>query len=123
MPGTKDYSLDDENREEWDRIWGAMPHRRLTSAPRVGTSADLVGHLGSPASATISEDPPQFCARVWRPSECCPVCGAPTTGTERLPATLHPRWENGLSLGFGVWVHRACFETCPDAGEPTPVPW
>lgn len=123
MPEARDYSPDGKDRDEWDRAWRAMPHRRLPSPPVSGIGSDLWGRFGSPASTTISQDPPQFCACVWRGSECCPVCGAPTSAAERLPATLHPRWECGLSVGLGMWVHRSCFESCPEVGEPAPVPW
>ena len=118
-----DVSLDGKDRDEWDRRWKAMPHRRLGSPPKIVLIDDLLRRFGDPDSFTVSEDPPRFCSRVGRNSECCPICGEPTSNTERLPASLHPRWANGLSVGFGVWVHRACFESCPDTGEPAPIPW
>jgi hypothetical protein len=46
-----------------------------------------------------------------------PVCGDPTSGAERLPVTLHPRWASGLSLVLGVCIHRVCFERGPDDDE------
>jgi hypothetical protein len=118
----KDYSLDGKDRHEWDLAWASMPHRRLLTPPTI----DVTGHLpgcGEVVSATISEDPPQFSKKAWRPSDTCPLCGAATMGTERLPATLHPGFANGLNYGLGVWVHRSCFESCPDTGKPAPVPW
>lgn len=48
MPEAKDYSLDGEDRDEWDRSWRAMPHRRLASPPKCGIGADLSG-LGGPS--------------------------------------------------------------------------
>ena len=123
MSDAKDYSLDGKDREEWDRIWRAMPHRRLTSPPKAGLGGDALGRFGEPVSCTISQDPPLFRDRAWRESERCPICGERTSGKERLPASLHPRWASGLSVGLGVWVHRICFESCPDTGEPAPIPW
>ena len=119
----KDYSLDGDDREEWDRSWRAMPHRRLTSPPKAGVGSGLAKQFGEPNAFTISQDPPQFADRPWRESDCCPICGDATTGSERLPATLNLRWADGLMVGCGVWAHGACFDNCPDTGEPTPVPW
>jgi hypothetical protein len=119
----KDHSLDGKDREEWDRSWREMPHRRLSSPPKAGLSGDALGRFGDPASWTISQDPPLFCDRAWRESECCPICGERASGKVRLPATLYPSWASGLSVGLGVWVHRTCFESCPDTGESAPIPW
>jgi hypothetical protein len=119
----KDYSLDGKDRAEWDRVWAWMPHRRLLTPPKVNVGGSLSSGCGELVSVTISEDPPQFSSKAWRPSETCPVCGATTAGTERLPASLHPTFANGFSYGLGVWVHRSCFECCPDTGAPAPIPW
>ncbi len=102
MSDPKDYSLDGKDREEWDRSWRAMPHRRLSLPPKAGLSGDALDRFGDPASCTISQDRPQFCDRPWRESECCPICGERASGEERLPASLHPRWASGLSIGIGV---------------------
>jgi BASS family bile acid:Na+ symporter len=118
----KDYSAGGKDRAEWDQAWGSMPHRRLLTPPKI----DVVGCFsgsGEVVSVTISGDPLEFSNMAWRPSETCPVCGASTVGTERLPASLHPTFANGLSYGLGVWVHPSCFECCPGAGAPTPIPW
>jgi hypothetical protein len=123
VANAKDYSLDGKDREEWDRSWRAMPHRRLSSPPKTGLGGDALGCFGDPVSFTISQDPPQFSDRAGRDLECCPICGERTTGKDRLPASLHPRWASGLSVGLGVWVHRNCFESCPDTGELAPIPW
>ena len=116
----KDYSLDGKDRPEWDQAWASMPHRRLPTKPKVALASSGCGEV---VSATISEDPPQFSNKAWRQSEDCPVCGATTAGAQRLPASLHPTFADGLSCGLGVWVHRSCFECCPNADEPTPIPW
>jgi hypothetical protein len=123
VPEAKDYSLGGKDREEWDRSWSAMQHRHLTSPPKTGFSSDTLSRSGEFVSYTISEDPPHFSDRVGRESEYCPICGEWTAGEERLPATLHPRWASGLSVGLWVWVHRTCFESCPDTGDPAPIPW
>lgn len=124
MSEAKDHSVDHKGREEWDRSWRAMPHRRLSFPPKVRLRSDPTGgRYGEPVAFTISQDPPEFCDRVWRESERCPICGERTVGEERLTASLHPTWANGLSIGVGVWVHRTCFERCPNAGEPAPIPW
>jgi hypothetical protein len=120
----KDYPVDGEDREQWDRSWRAMPHHRLTSRPKTDLrSLDALSGWGDPVSVTISQDPPQFCDRSWRESECCPICGERTSGAGRLPANLHPVWASGRTVGIGVWVHRTCFERCPNTGEPAPIPW
>jgi hypothetical protein len=120
----KDYPLDGDDRAEWNRAWASMPHRRLLTLPRIDVAAALGLGCEAVVSLTISEDPPQFSANSWRQSDICPVCGATTVGTQRAPATLNPMFANGISyLAFGVWVHRPCFESCPAAGEPAPIPW
>jgi hypothetical protein len=119
----KDYALNGKDRAEWDRAWASMPHRHLPTPPRIDVAGSLNSGFGDVVSVTISEDPPQFSAKPWRQSETCPVCGATTAGTQRLPATLHPTFANGFCYGCGVWVHQSCFECCPPAAEPTPIPW
>lgn len=122
MPDAKDYSPDGKDREEWDRGWSSMPHRHLAKWSKFELW-DPRGHLGEPISITISQDPPQFADWVKRGSEPCPVCGEPTSATDRLAATLSPRWANGVRFGIGVWIHRICFESLPDVGGPAPIPW
>lgn len=123
MSNAKENVTEEIDREEWDRAWNSMPLRRLQSPTKLKIGDELLRGLGDPVSVMISEDPPQFSHKAWRESEACPVCGDTTSGSDRIPATLHPRWESGMRIGIGVWVHRACFERCPDADEPTPVPW
>jgi len=113
----------DEDRTAWDQAWRAMPHRRLESSPRIDVGREFGDHFGDLLSVTISLDPPEYSQRTWRESESCPVCGDPTTGSERLPASLHPIFASGFRYGLGVWVHRTCFENCRDTGEPAPIPW
>jgi hypothetical protein len=112
-----------EDRAEWDRLWRMMPHRRLPSPPKAVSRVSPLDRLGDAVSCSISQDPPQFRDRMWRESDRCPICGERTSDQDRLPATLHPRWESGFNVGLGVWVHRACFEGCPDMAEPAPIPW
>jgi hypothetical protein len=119
----KDYSLDGKDRTDWDQAWASMPHRRLRTPPAPDALGSVYSGFGEIVGATISEDPPAFSQVAFRPSETCPVCGTTTAGTERMPATLHPTFASGFSGGFGVWTHRSCFDTCPHAEEPTPVPW
>jgi hypothetical protein len=115
--------LDPEDGEDWESRWRAMPHRRLTSPPKISLDVESLAPLGETVSITISENPREFLGRVWRRSSRCPICGAFTVEGERLPASLHPRWASGLSVGVGVWVHEACFGGCPDADGPAPIPW
>lgn len=121
VDGEEDEAAD---REAWDRTWRSRPHRRLGSPPRIPLGGTVLRLFGDPAAFTLSLDPPEYRDRLPRESSCCPICGEPTrAGDERLAATLHPRWSNGLGVGLGVWVHRACIEGCPDADEPAPIPW
>jgi hypothetical protein len=100
-----------------------MPHRRLQDQPKIDVGDSIRSRFGEPVTATISEDPSQYSDQNRRKNETCPVCGETTEGTKRKAATLHPRFKNSFSYGLGVWVHEECFERCPDANEPTPVPW
>jgi hypothetical protein len=123
MPDTQNSRAAPDDRGQWDRAWRAMPHRRLKFPLGVGVGRELLAQFGTPVSFTIAQAPAQFADRCWRESEACPVCGGPTTAAERIPASLYPRWASGIGVGIGVWVHRTCFEGCPEAGEPAPVPW
>src|SRR5262249_25167232 len=100
----------EENREAWDQAWSSMPHRRLES--RTGGVADdsLVRDWGDVTSATLSLAPSVYTELVERESQTCPVCGASTTDSERLAASMNVRFADGRSVGICVWVHRSCFE-------------
>jgi hypothetical protein len=111
-----------QNDKEWVRAWSVMPHRRLALPPAVEIDLHGLDRLDGPVSFTISLDPVQVCDKVWRGSECCPICGKLTSRDERLAATLK-LWRTRGCIGVGVWVHRTCFESCPDTDEPAPVPW
>jgi len=112
-----------DDRTAWDEAWASMPHRRLLAPPQVDVSSSFGRAFGELVSVTISEDPPEYSDKPWRKSETCPVCGATTAGTNRLAASLHPTFANDFSYSMGVWVHQSCFEKCPDAETPTPIPW
>lgn len=119
----KDYSVDGDDRAEWDLAWASMSHRRLPWPPKIDL-ADFIGFdLGPLVAITISEDPAELSNKVSRPSETCPVCGATIVGIERVAGTLHPTSATGFSCGVGVWVHLTCWNRCPDVGEPSPIPW
>ncbi len=78
--------------------------------------------FGPILSATIALDPPQFADRGDQETRECPLCGEAADDTDRLAATLHPTFAREISLGLPVWVHRACFDRCPDAGKCDHVP-
>jgi hypothetical protein len=100
-----------------------MSLRRLSLPPSDLVVGDLILRFGPTVAITVSQDPPQFAHKVWRESENCPVCGIHTAAAERLPASIHLKWANGLAVGIGVWVHRTCFESCAVADGDAPVPW
>ena len=114
---------DDDDRTAWNQRWAAMPHRRLAVVARNWLRAEAVTWFGTPAGFTIALAPTEFVALVTPGTRVCPICGGKTTPLDRWPARLSPTWASGLSLGYGVWVHPPCFEGCPEAGEPAPVPW
>lgn len=116
-------ATENDDRTAWNQAWASMPHRRLLAPPKIDVAGIFGSSFGEVVSVTISENPPEYSDKPWRPSETCPVCGATTGGTRRLPACLHTAFANGFSYGLGVWVHQSCFESCPDAEEPTPIPW
>src|SRR5262245_57885747 len=111
-----------------ERAWLNKPHRRLLLLPKI----DIVDWYHSDPygervcvefqSATISEDPLECTDKKWRDSDQCPVCGATTFGTKRIPATLHYRTLDERDGDAGVWVHTNCFATLPAADKPTPLP-
>jgi hypothetical protein len=131
MPDQPSDCGDTIDMEVWKRAWLRMPHRHLPDGnpklsrrdgwPPIPPDASGWGAL---VACTISLDPPEYAGRMaFRPSARCPVCGRATDSdseSDRLPASLHPVWESGRTLGLGAWVHRECFDACADAG---PLPW
>jgi hypothetical protein len=118
---------DDEERIAWDRAWRAMPHHRLVSAPGIAVADGVAEHFGDVVAVTISLVPPEysrlFSQRAAMDSEMCAVCGNATSEPMRLSAMVNVRFASGIRYGLGAWVHRSCFETCPEAGEPPPIPY
>lgn len=114
------------DRDDWNRRWSSMPHRRLPSVPKAALKiiAPLLARFRAcraPDSATISEVPPEFAARNDCFSDLCPVCGKTTLGKPRLSASVKFRLADStkqLLPHFGVWIHPSCFARCPDAGTP-----
>lgn len=117
----KDYSLDGNDREEWDRLWSGRTQRLLPGACKL----NLGHHFAALqlARATITDDPPEVAGLVSRGSEVCPICGESTAGDARVAALLDVTFANGLGFGMGVWAHHACFEACSDTGLPARIPW
>ena len=111
-----------DDRVEWDRAWSSQSHRRLETLLNIDVTSGLP--VGKVVSVNISEDPPEFSDRGFRQSDECPVCGRMTVGMPRRAASVHPKFESSLiNISIGVWVHDKCFESCPDTGEPAPIPW
>jgi hypothetical protein len=118
---------DDEGRIAWDRAWRAMPHHRLVSPPSIDVGEGLDGRFGDVVVVTVSLVPPEY-SRLWSQrvapeSDTCPVCGRETSAPTRLPALLNATFDSGFQYGLGAWVHRRCFESCPEAAGPAPIPW
>src|SRR5262245_60591184 len=111
---------DEEERNAWNRAWRAMPHHRLPSPPSIDVGTGLTGRFGEVVAVTISLVPPEytrlFNERAAPESETCAVCGQETSGPTRLPAMVNARFASGFRHGSGAWVHRRCFETCPEVG-------
>jgi len=114
---------EDVERVAWDRAWRATPHHRLLSPPCIDVREGLPEAFGEVLAVTISLVPPQYCGYVAPQSKTCAVCGRKTSRLARLPAALNVTFESGFHYGLSAWVHRRCFESCPEAGEPPPIPW
>ena len=114
--------IPDEEWPEWRRRWQAMPHRRLDGPARFDFGVDP-GVWDKPVAATIALAPPEHAHRLIVDASTCPICGLRVVEPDRRPAYLSSIGSNGRSLGFGAWVHPACFDGLPDAGTPAPVPW
>ncbi len=118
---------DDPDPIAWERAWRAMPHHRPLSPPSIDVGEGLNGHFGAVVGVTISLVPPEYSQlshnRLGPESETCAVCGHDTSAPTRIPAMLNTAFERGFRYGMGVWVHRSCFESCPEDGEPAPIPW
>lgn len=110
------------DRRAWDKAWATMPQRRLIAAPKIEATGRFGEALGALVSATVSGDPPEYSDMNHRPSETCPICGDETLALGRIPATLGLTFAGGVRYGLGVWVHQACFESCPEADGPKSVP-
>jgi hypothetical protein len=113
--------MEDVDRTDWDNAFSGMPHRGINLASDFDIGLSL--GFGEIVSTTISEDPKQYADRIWKRSDSCPVCGKMTNESNRVSASLHPKFLTGLTIGVGVWIHISCLDACPRIDEPTPVPW
>ena len=53
----------------------------------------------------------------------CPVCGELTTETDRIAAHVSVKFpsrdtDEALKLGWAVWAHKTCLESCTELDEP-----
>ncbi|MBL8208311.1 MAG: hypothetical protein JNM09_29035 [Blastocatellia bacterium] len=117
----------DDDRHLWDSAWRNQPHRRIPSPLKLSqvlSLGQLEASYGQVILATISENPAEFSDQVWRETDNCPICGLETKIVDRVPASVHPEFQNGMNhFSFGVWMHQKCFETCSVIEGPAPVPW
>ena len=121
------YELDGEDRVEWEAIWSKQSYRKLELPLKVEgfhSINKLQSGCGKMVSATISEDPVEFSDQVIREIDSCPICGRETTPMERVAASIHPEFQNGVrNIAIGVWVHMDCFQGCSIIEGPAPIPW
>ena len=111
----------DDDREEWDRLWSGRTQCQLRPPYNLGVRLD--SRFGGLVSVTVSQVPVEVLDRLWFETQLCPVCGVLTVGAPRLAVQLNLVFESGLRLGQCAWVHTGCFESCPDTGMPSPIPW
>ena len=121
MTISNQQQLNEIDRSDWDRAWGAQTVRLLPDGCKLDVSHHFPGQ--KLCEVTIAIDPPQYADRPWRESEICPVCGQATLTTERIAASLDVKYEQGLRVGMGVWAHKECIEICKDTGLSAGVPW
>ncbi len=115
--------LSPEEQEAWNRAWGSVVLRRVSTPSAWDLAEDQPFPRGLLVSLTISADPPQFSDRVWRKRTTCPLCGRDTDNEPRVPATLHPKFSDGYSFAFGVWAHDECLKACEVTDERPRIPW
>jgi hypothetical protein len=77
--------------------------------------------LGEPVGCSLATAPAEYAGRVRVESDVCAVCGSEEG--ERVVALASVAFARGFRVGFGVRVHRACFDLLADAEGPAPVPW
>ena len=119
---------EEQDRTEWENVWSKMQHRKLETWDDVALSKILTDEWSRFEFMTIAvtETPRQFVHRVLRNSIACPVCGADVVSVDGIPISIYPSSkiaDKQLTVGFGAWMHPACFSRCPQSNEPTPVPW
>ncbi len=119
--------FDSDDRSKWDAAWSIQSHREIESPFRLREILSLSqfeSEYGQVISAKISEDPAEFSAQCFRKTINCPICGLETIAVERIAASVHPEFQNGMNhISFGVWVHKSCFQACPVLYGPAPIPW
>jgi hypothetical protein len=127
----RDYSLDREERDEWDRLWGASTLRLIPCKCRLDLRTGFESLNLKVKAILLSPDPPEFAARIHRKSDCCPVCGESTAGCVRVAAQLTVEYDRPVdwpfksdpTYWFAVWTHQECFEQCQETGRPAGIPW
>ena len=116
----EDEERENEEREKWRALFSGIKLRLLTAPPKV----DVYGlEFGELRLVGVSLDPEEVADQIWRESDVCPICGEKTTPADAIAASLQPEFNSGLSYLMGVWIHRACFEKCPESDEERGVPW
>lgn len=110
---------------EWRRDWESMPHREVVDLTSVNSIRENLGgaDFGKIVAATIASTPEKYISETCFHDENCPLCLQSTISTNRLAGSLYPTFEKIDNLGFGVWVHKKCFESLPLRDEQPGVPW
>jgi hypothetical protein len=116
----------DDDRGEWDRLWSGRTQRQIRPPIILGVRLDPT--FGDLESVTIAQAPVEIleqlgAERLGIETPLCPICGGTTISAPRLFATLNLAFKSGIQYGQCVWVHVACFNSCPDTGVPAPIPW
>lgn len=116
--------MKDQDRDEWERAWRSMEHRRVPDPSTLGFEKLVNSDFGIVESAAITEAPSHFVDFLYFSKEECALCSRFIEGhTQKIPASLSLDFERIKNLGICVWVHRRCFEALPVSYDPASIPW
>lgn len=100
-----------------------MTHRIILDLTKFDFENIFDLELGEVLSVTVSTVPGKYLDRFYVSTKICPVCGREAKReSNRICVSAHPVYSKIPNLSFMAFAHNNCFEICPLADAPPPIP-